>query len=359
MTFYSSLHGLRGLAALSVLLFHWSQFFPIIRSYLTSQYIDLGLFFDFGWLGVPLFFILSGFVLANYFIENKDISHVTVLRFYSRRLARIYPALWLQFLILYVMSLFSIEIFDFSSALSNILNFILYVNLPPFMTAPINGVWWTLPIELSFYFILPLFMLFSFRFGVAWLVLICLAVTLCWRIGVFYNYSDTSSYLLQLPILDALPGTVFVFSLGMLLAFYKDKLRFRSFYIVVFMLFFPLCILWLKGNVESYWTGSLLLIFWPSVVAILISLGVWISIKSEIISGFLSNKFFIYSGSLSYGIYLWHYPVIKMVDMYYGKGEGLYESFFILMFVLFMTFVISHISYKFVEGPVIKWIKYR
>ena len=36
------------------------------------------------------------------------------------------------------------------------LQFLLWINLPPFMAQPINGVWWTLPVELGFYLLLPL-----------------------------------------------------------------------------------------------------------------------------------------------------------------------------------------------------------
>ena len=96
MLFNPYLHALRGIAAASVLLFHWYQFFPaaadLIRpSTLAGTLLDPTIYLGFGWMGVPLFFVLSGYLLGAQVI-GADINTAFLKRFWLRRFLRIYPA---------------------------------------------------------------------------------------------------------------------------------------------------------------------------------------------------------------------------------------------------------------------------
>ena len=77
--------------------------------------------------------------------------------------------------------------------------FLLWVNLPPVMVEPLNLVWWTLPVELGFYLILPLLGLIS-RF-VDWRVMLlsALLITLSWRSWVFLML-NVDTYMMTLPV---------------------------------------------------------------------------------------------------------------------------------------------------------------
>ena len=91
-----ALHGLRGLAALAVLLFHWYQFFPAAASVIRPErfagtVLDPTAYLGFGWMGVPLFFVLSGYLLGGQ-VARVELTGTFLKRFWVRRFLRIYPA---------------------------------------------------------------------------------------------------------------------------------------------------------------------------------------------------------------------------------------------------------------------------
>ena len=65
------------------------------------------------------------------------------------------------------------------------LQFLLWLNLPPFMAAPLNLVWWTLPVELAFYLLLPLLGWCAGFINWRVLLLSSLSITLAWRFLIF------------------------------------------------------------------------------------------------------------------------------------------------------------------------------
>jgi peptidoglycan/LPS O-acetylase OafA/YrhL len=221
-SFNPALHGIRGIAALLVLLFHWEQFFPAggewIQQYVPKDsLIDPTIYIGFGWMGVPLFFILSGWLLGGQVISaNINVSFLR--RFWTRRILRIYPAVWAELIILLLVAQMLPGLITQAGYDTLHLQFLLWLNLPPAMAAPLNGVWWTLPVELGFYLLLPLLgWLTGF---LSWRALLggSLAITMSWRLWIFLS-ADVENYLVVLPVLDSLIGTLFTFMLGFSLNF--------------------------------------------------------------------------------------------------------------------------------------------
>ena len=100
MGFNPYLHALRGIAATAVLLFHWYQFFPAAAevarpNVLASTLLDPTVYLGFGWMGVPLFFVLSGYLLGGQVVGSK-LDGAFLRRFWLRRFLRIYPAVWAE-----------------------------------------------------------------------------------------------------------------------------------------------------------------------------------------------------------------------------------------------------------------------
>lgn len=69
--------GLRALAVIGVILFHL----------MPTKFVG-------GWFGVPLFFVISGYLITDQLIQEFDRNHkIAIFKFYKRRLKRLYPAL--------------------------------------------------------------------------------------------------------------------------------------------------------------------------------------------------------------------------------------------------------------------------
>ena len=149
--FQPSLHALRGIAALAVLLFHWEQHFPAAGQWLQQFFpadtvLDPTSYIGFGWMGVPLFFILSGWLLGAQVVANEP-SPQFLRRFWLRRFLRIYPAVWAELLVLLLVAGAIPGLVTQAGYDTLPFQFLLWVNLPPVMVEPLNLVWWTLPVE--------------------------------------------------------------------------------------------------------------------------------------------------------------------------------------------------------------------
>ena len=134
---------------------HWlQQFFP------AQTLLDPTIYIGFGWMGVPLFFILSGWLLGAQVIASSNASF-SLRRFWLRRVLRIYPAVWFELAVLLLLAGLIPGLITPAAYETLPLQVLLWVNLPPVMAEPLNLVWWTLPVELGFYLILPLLGLIS------------------------------------------------------------------------------------------------------------------------------------------------------------------------------------------------------
>ena len=228
LAFNPVLHGLRGLAAMAVLLYHWRGSYPALAKawqdlpFLGTTWDPLFLV-QFGWIGVNWFFVLSGYLLAAN-LWRATLNPGQVLHFYQRRALRIYPGLWAQLLILlpFVYLTGLVSDFRWQQVLGNAL---LWFAPMPGGTAIYNGVYWTLPLELSFYLALPFMILFYRRTGVWTLLLASLAITLVWRFGIAgLHHSSFSFHPSLLFIRNVLPGVLFVFATGMTLNVSEHRL---------------------------------------------------------------------------------------------------------------------------------------
>ena len=89
---------------MAVLVFHWYQFFPAAGESIRpvsweGTLLDPAIYLGFGWMGVPLFFVLSGYLLGGRVLGAR-FNGAFLKRFWLRRFLRIYPAVWAELLIL-------------------------------------------------------------------------------------------------------------------------------------------------------------------------------------------------------------------------------------------------------------------
>jgi peptidoglycan/LPS O-acetylase OafA/YrhL len=364
-TFIPTLHGLRGIAALAVVLFHWNALFPAVGKQAGAVEFagtswNLFMQVNFGWLGVPLFFVLSGYLLGGQ-LKNKKLTTGTLLHFWRRRFLRIYPAVWVQLLVLALASYWIPHLFPSVSWFALTQNILLWINMPPWMTSPINGVWWTLPIELSFYIALPLLIILQRKTG--WLVAIaaCFVLAMLWRYSII-NALPTDNYVQHLPLLDMLPGSISSFAAGFAITFLDIQWSKRQWRLACLSAaaVFLMLEYWLLAFIDVYWSGHWLLIIWNPMIALSIALLVYCAIHPQCRGTLLGSRPLIWLGEVSFGMYLWHFPAQKALKTiapdYWGTPT---TSALALVLTLLITMPLAAMSFYWIEQPIMRWRKHR
>ena len=361
--FNPALHSIRGLAAIAVLLFHWEQFFPsggvwIQKHFPADTLLDPTIYIGFGWMGVPLFFILSGWLLGGQVIRAQ-ITFPFLQTFWKRRFLRIYPAVWTELIALLLIAEFIPGLISELSYDSLYLQFLLWINLPPFMAPPINGVWWTLPVELGFYLLLPLL---GWLTGFAtWraMLLSSLAITLSWRFWIFQT-ADVDNYLVVLPVLDSLIGTFFTFMLGFSLNFIpagRSK-RQRKLYLTLGIILLLSLMQWQLWLNDQYWLGHWIIVVWPPLVALAIATIVGQLDEPLPSMSWLKSSILVWLGHVSFGIYLWHFQVMRVLALMYPDFWTTPTSSLLALFIAMpITLLLASLSFYLVEKPLMGWGK--
>ena len=158
------LDGLRGLAALAVVLHHLSQtYLPLTQGKLLHVFLSVGAF---GLAGVDVFFALSGFLITSILLEKRGTPHY-YRNFYMRRLLRLAPA--------YLLTLLLVWLLVPNSGAFLLLSLVYLANMAAFFHVTMTyGLLWTLSVEEHFYLIWPWLVRFVRMRGLAIVcVLLC------------------------------------------------------------------------------------------------------------------------------------------------------------------------------------------
>jgi len=318
-----ALTGVRALAALWVVLVHaWiiaGRPTPMLPLVFTR--FDLTPIFRFGWLGVDLFFVLSGFLLtrqawgkvargapSGWLSSRFGEGYLSFLR---RRVLRVYPAYYATISILLVLALLHIYR-DPPEKADLLLHLAMLHNLVERYIETINGVFWSIPFEWQFYLVFPLLFVAlrkanPFMFYVAF-ALLALG-TKEWVITSGNGYMQ-----LQLPIrLDA-------FVAGMCAATFAEHRRLQRWPA------FAAFMLGLAGLFATPWIYSAYPLGIHYFDAVGLSRPLWIQasiclfllgISAEPHPGvrLFSNRSTVWLGLISYSIYLVHVPVLDFLAL--------------------------------------------
>jgi len=144
---------LRGFAALWVVLYHMSEghHIPIISTVIPAWLVSI--LFDAGHLGVPIFFVLSGFVMA-YTVKQTPFSGKNANKFLLRRFIRLSPPYYFAIAVALALNLVKAKALGVAAlpiSLNDVIAHMTYLQLL-FSSTEINAVFWTLSIEVQFYF---------------------------------------------------------------------------------------------------------------------------------------------------------------------------------------------------------------
>lgn len=319
--------GLRAIAVLAVIIYH------VNNAWLPS-----------GFVGVDVFFVISGFIITSLIIERKD--DFDWKSFYWGRVKRIAPA---YFLMLAVVALVSAVLFlpaDFkffrdslNAALSFTSNsyFEGFGNYfaPSAHELPLLHAW-SLAIEMQFYLFLPVLICFvPTKFLKPVLVFLSIGL-LGWAEYRIFNKSEPSVYF---SLLARFPE----FVIGAIVALLAQKE------------YFPVRYASMMGG-----GGALLLVLsfifidvqhFPGMWALLPCIGtaLLIAARHGPVSTLLAAKPMVWVGGISYSLYLWHWPILAFIRYYTGQYE--LQAVWLAAFVI-GSFVVAWASYRWVELPV-------
>lgn len=361
------LTGLRGWAALWVLIYHvWeaSRHGPVILP-VGEWNIVLTPFFSAGWSGVQIFFVLSGFLLGLPFAQWQAgmREKPNLGRYLFRRVARVFPAYYAQLAILLGVA----YLLDRTSPIANFESlwrhlFMLFVP-PPVGTTPINGVWWTLPIEFMFYLVLPFLAgLINPRRGLLLLALMLASMWL-WRFGTIMCLGD-EPIPTRVLMSYQLPGAMDSFGMGMLGAMLhvrKGRVsawlsRHRSSMAIAGLTVMVLCIYWIRFRRLDYWNHSLIFYTWTTVYSFAVLLVAIAGVNGNRLIGWLfGNSAIVFAGVVSYSLYLWHYPLLRWI-----LESALFSTFqnnrlpLLLLATVVGAVSMASVSYALIERPFIR-----
>ena len=334
MNRYYHIDSIRGIAALFVVWMHVSEVF---RSFLTEGSSDYWVYsiadtVDFGRIGVVAFFAVSGFVIPSS-LKGERIIGLKV--FLIKRFFRLYPVFWVS-IPLAIFSTF--YLWDKSVSLQQIIaNITMMPSL--FGYVPIEGLYWTLVIELFFYACCSVL----FYLGIL-------------RYSSFF-FISVSSLLVFIILKDVAALYISIMFWGAIYRHYVDKQRFSYDWVILIGLPIAVVIGLPLYGFYLYSKFGALDPVWIKFIASH-SLGFLLFL---VLAGFLklTSSPFVFLGRISYSLYLFH-PVI-FYPFYWWAGRTSLEwvrdlpliGWVVSMMILSVLF--SYITYRLVEVPSIAY----
>jgi peptidoglycan/LPS O-acetylase OafA/YrhL len=325
--------GLRAVAVLPVVLFH-------------ARIAG----FEGGFIGVDVFFVISGYLITGILLDDLRQESFSILRFYERRIRRIFPALFVIFFFCLVVAyeiFLPLDFEKFANSLlaatffsSNVLFWFEsgYFDAPSELKPLLHT--WSLAVEEQFYIFFPIFLFVIWRFARSRLIPITATIlVLSFLIGVWQVRVEPSGAFF-LP-----PARIWELMLGALLAMGAVP-RF--------------------GGATVHQAASVLglgLIAWgvfafspqtsfPGESALFPCLGAGLLIYSggchqSLVYRILATKGMVFIGKISYSLYLWHWPLLVFANYYAVSELTALETASIIA----VSLALSAASWRYVESP--------
>jgi len=344
MKYFEKIDGLRFIAIILVLVEHFAW--------------NIGPKFSAGYYGVDLFFVISGFLITSILFKTKGNSFgKSYYNFIGRRALRIFPIYYLTILILWIINLDVVrdKLFWLVSYTYNYA-WVLF-KIPD---TPINH-FWSLCVEEQYYFFWP-FIVLSLRqkpkillFVIILIIVIGFLQTI---LNIFpfmseYNYSNLLTRMSSLGLGSL--GAIYSISFKLPEKIFKSKL------IEILMLLALFCSL-----IFSFMLKPLFL----AVISLYLVLkAAKFNFSINLINLFLNNKYIVYVGTISYGIYIFHLPLAHYFSKYIfdpiwlsidftklGFFEKIKYNRTLIQLPLYtiLSIFVASISFKFVEKPILK-----
>ena len=348
--YITGLDGIRAIAVIMVLAYH----------------LKLALFKS-GFLGVTVFFVLSGYLITGILIsEVEEEGTIDLKNFWLRRIRRLVPAVMsMAVVIIFVSAVVNRIIFtkgckDFLASVLGFNNWWQIFNKVSYFEAagvpsPFTHCW-SLAIETQFYLIYPLILLGIYKLAksrgegrakrgllFAGVTLLLALISVILMIVLFdpqqdasrvYYGTDTRAFSL---LFGALLAILWEYRMvpRRLSASVNMVLGSVSFAVLLVMT------IAINGSSNFWYRGGQFVGTILTVLVIYTVLG-----RKTWLSRFLSNPVLKWIGDRSYSIYLWHYPIILLIS------KGIKASWWITLIEIVLSVVLAELSYRFIETPI-------
>ena len=325
------IQGLRALAATLVLIFH---------AKLISG----------GFIGVDIFYVISGFLITGLLLKELEINgRISLKAFYLRRSKRLLPA---SFLVLFVTAIFAWLVLppvargsigrDLIATTLYISNYLFawwendYQNLNATPSPFIH--YWSLAVEEQFYVFWPLFIIvlaklksrhkFIIGFSLVTLTTFALGVWLTIVAPIWAFYS--------------LPTRAWELSVGALIALLPALRRKSKYLAIIGVIALVVSAIWF--NESTAFPGAYALLPVLGTAALLSSIGAW----PQALKWLACNRISVWLGKISYPLYLWHWPVLVLPIAFFARELSLVER----VAALLVTVILADLTTRYVEEPI-------
>ncbi len=334
--------------------------------------------FNFGWVGVLLFFVLSGFLITGILVDMKENLEAKTyfIRFYGRRFLRIFP-LYYFYIILMIMMAYGFYSIEFRQ--NRMLEY--FQQIPYALTYTYNffyaSAWfkdsvflthfWSLSVEEQFYIFWPLIILFTPKKAYKKLFIAAILCGPIFRIGLSYIYnhhlfafldSNAAHGIYPLPF-----SHIDAFGFGAFISQYRIPRARQQFWVLLIAV--PVI-----GFVTQYLAygdfGLLQTLGYPfpiangykhiwgySLLNYFFAVTIYAVAREGLFNRFLELGWMKYLGRISYGMYVYHFFLIYIVGRIQDVLPISYDAMqlpgLVLSFVA--TLLVASLSYKFIEQP--------
>ena len=336
MTYYPAIDGLRAIAVLSVLLYHAG---------FTSA-------FGGGYVGVDIFFVISGYLISSIIYRQRLAGTFSFKDFYTRRLRRIMPPLFVCLLITTVAAsrILIQEFQSFCGALGAAV--LMVANIwfcfnSGYFDAPAKNIpllhTWSLGVEEQFYLVFPLLMLLCMR-KKRWiypLLSLCLGASFVANIYYTYNIQTFAFYSLHSRAWELLVGSLLAVHGPFTLSIRQCRM----------CIYGGLGIIALTvvgyGHIYVLFPGLAAV---PPVAGALLCIVGTISSSDKVVCTPLHWKPVVFIGLISYSLYLWHWPILVLYKHATESFTGLPPKTALMLLAL--IFILAWLSWRYVETPI-------
>ena len=319
---FLELDSLRGIAALSVVLYHYTTRYDELYGHSHSSYLG----FDYGHLGVNLFFIISGFVIFMTLTRTNSF-----MEFAKKRVVRLFPVYIVAVVITFTLvSFYGLE-GRTVSLLDGIVNLTMLQGFLPGVFEHVDGVYWSLTVELIFYIFIGLILIFNLKDRVYWLSAIWLGASTTFQV---FTLISGENIITRILLFYSIADYAHLFVIGIMFYLMKGKPYYLNHLFILIGIAYQFAF--------NDFTSSVVVTGFVALFYLLIHGKLH----------FLNNRFLTFFGAISYSLYLIHqnigYIVINIME-----NNGLLHEIYLIIPLMISIGLATLLTY-YIEKPALK-----